>query len=93
MSAAVESSKQDYSVEYFAKELQSAEQVLAALQAAGESTTTNNNPNNATDLPLSARLGRLSAETEELLLLQAVTQWGQEQRHEEGTENWIFRKS
>ena len=91
MSAAVESSKQDYSAQYFNKELQSAEQVLAALHqttAAGATTTTQQDPNaTTTTLPLSARLGRLGSETEELLLLQAVTKWGQE--HDQGVNDDI----
>eukprot|EP00977_Amphora_coffeiformis_P020350 scaffold8130_cov164-Amphora_coffeaeformis.AAC.2 len=81
------SSKQDYSSEYLSNELASAEQALAALrgQQRQQSDGDDNDDDNSQQrpLPLSTRLLRLTAESEDLALLQAVTQWTQQHCHDD----------
>ena len=64
-------SRPDYSSEYINKELETAEKALAALQQQPSTQTS------ITDraLPPAVRLQRLTAETEDLSLLHAVTEW------------------
>jgi hypothetical protein len=71
----------DYSAEYLAQELQSAEQALAALQNIDE----HNSTSDTADLPPGMRLHRLTAETEDLSLMHAVTQWAQQKNAEDSS--------